>query len=121
MSSGSAPVSGAGEGLVAARLGAVLERHVVQLVSDAVAAVARRVLARLKAPAERDRLALDQVLRGGLGLRAPEHELHVHRVAVTVAPVAGQRDGGDALAAARAAQLDVAGDAAVAGEGEHLR
>jgi hypothetical protein len=42
---------------------------------DAVAAVAGRVLARLKAPGERDRLAVDEVLGGGLGLAFPEDQV----------------------------------------------
>jgi len=42
-------------------------------------------------------------------------------VRLAIAAVAGDRDGGDAVARAGAAQLDVAGKAAVAGEGEHLR
>jgi hypothetical protein len=69
-----------GRWLVAAGLGAVLERDVVELVGDALAAVAGRVQARLEAPRERDRLALDQVLGGGLGLAAPDDQVDVDRV-----------------------------------------
>jgi hypothetical protein len=52
---------------------------------------------------------------------APEGQLDADRVGPAVAAVAGHVDAGEAVAVAGAAQLDVAGEASVAGEGEHLR
>jgi hypothetical protein len=83
-------------GLVAAGLGAVLERDVVDLVGDAIAAVAGGVVARLKAAEEGDRLALDQVL-GGLGLSAPDDQVDVERVRLAVAAVGGRAGEGSPL------------------------
>lgn len=100
---------------------AVLQRDVVELVGDALAAVAGRVRARLKAPGEGDGLALDQVRGGRLGLAAPEDQVDVDGVRLAVAAIAGHADGRDAVPAVGAAQLDVASEAAVAGKGEHLR
>jgi hypothetical protein len=74
------------------------------------AAVAGRVLARLKVPRERDRLNLDQVLGGGPGLAAPEDQVGGRWLRLAVAAVAGDRDRGDA---AGAAQLDAASHVAV--------
>ena len=51
---------------------------------------------------------------------SPEEQIDVDRVGLAVAAVAGHRDGRDAHARADGAQPDVAGQAAVAGEGEHL-
>src|SRR5919108_381072 len=92
-----------------ARARAVLEVDVVDLDRDALLARARLVGARLEPAAERDGLALDQVLGGGLGLALPEDQVDVDGVGLAVAAVAGHRDGGDALARVGGAQFDVAG------------
>jgi hypothetical protein len=73
----------------------------------------------LQAAGEGHGLALDQVLGGGAGLRFPDDEVEVDGAGGAVAAVAGDRDGGDRLARVGAAQLDAAGEAAVAGEGDH--
>src|SRR4051812_26657747 len=72
----------------AARLGAVLEVDVVDLERDALFARARLVRARLEAAGEGQRLALDEVLGGGLRLAFPEDELDVDGLGAAVAAVA---------------------------------
>jgi hypothetical protein len=91
----------------------------VQLERDAVLAGVGDVFARREASGEADGLGLYEVLGGGRGLGLPDDQVQVGGVGVAVATVAGDRDGGDGLAGVRGAQLHVAGEAAVAGEGDH--
>ena len=122
MSSGSVSSAVAARGSPAwsARgLGAVLEVDAVELERDPVLAGVGDVLARFEASGEADGLALDEVLGGRCGLRLPDDQVQVDGVGVAVAAVAGDRDGGDGLAGVGGALLDVAGEAAVAGERDH--
>src|SRR4051794_41532157 len=98
-------------------LGAVLEFDAVQLERDALVAGRGDVVAWFEAAGEADGLAFDEVRGGGVRLGFPDDQVDVDGRSVAVAAVTGDRDGGDRLAGVGGAQVDVAGEAAVAGEG----
>jgi hypothetical protein len=71
-----------------ARLGAVLDRDVVDLERDALVAGVGGVFARVEAAGEADRLALDEVVGGGLGLAFPDDQVDKERDSPAVAAFA---------------------------------
>jgi hypothetical protein len=81
----------------AARLGPILDGDVVDLEREALLAAAGRVCAGDEARWA-DRLPLDEVLGGGVGLAFPDDQVDEQRAGLAVAPVAADGDGRDTLA-----------------------